>query len=80
MDDELAASLQRVSDAGHSVTLLSLADAEFSQNLGRIRVYNLASVMKSLEARAQRWERRVLNMGDTPKTPAKGAQGAVIKT
>jgi hypothetical protein len=51
MNDELAASLQHVSDAGHSVTVLSLADSEFPQQLGRIKVYDLATTMKSLEAR-----------------------------
>ena len=51
MDEALAASLQRVSDSGHTVTVLSLADQEFSQRLDRVRVYELASVMKSLEAR-----------------------------
>jgi uncharacterized protein (DUF58 family) len=51
MNDELAASLLRVSEAGHTVTVLSLADAEFAQQLGRIRVYNLSTVMRALEAR-----------------------------
>jgi uncharacterized protein (DUF58 family) len=51
MNEELAASLQHVSDAGHSVTVLSLSEQEFPANLGRIRVYELAGVMKSLEAR-----------------------------
>jgi uncharacterized protein (DUF58 family) len=51
MDDPLAASLQRVSDNGHSVTVLSLAEREFTQDLGRIRVHNLSTVMKALEAR-----------------------------
>jgi hypothetical protein len=37
MDEALAASLQRVSDNGHSVTVLSLAEREFTQDLGRIR-------------------------------------------
>jgi hypothetical protein len=51
MNESLAVSLQRVADAGHAVTVLSLAEAEFGEYLGRIRVYNLSTVMKSLEAR-----------------------------
>jgi uncharacterized protein (DUF58 family) len=51
MNESLAASLLRVSDAGHTVTVLSLAERDFEESLGRIRVYSLASVMRSLEAR-----------------------------
>ncbi len=52
MDDELAASLRRIAAAGHSVTLLSLADTEFEADLGATRVYNISNAMKSLEQRA----------------------------
>ena len=51
MDPPLAASLQRIAGAGHAVTVLSLADGEFDDELGTIPVYNLTSTMKSLEAR-----------------------------
>ncbi len=51
MDDGLAASLRRVRDNGHSVTVLSLADAAFEQDLGKIRVYDLSNTIRSLEAR-----------------------------
>jgi uncharacterized protein (DUF58 family) len=53
MNDALAASLLQVSEAGHTVTVLSLADGEFAQHLGRIRVYNLSTVMKALESRGK---------------------------
>ena len=51
MDDALAASLQRISDSGHTVTVLSRAESELAQRLERVRVYERAEVMKSLEAR-----------------------------
>jgi uncharacterized protein (DUF58 family) len=51
MDEPLAASLQRIADSGHTVTVLSLAETEFAQHLERVRLYQLADVMKSLEAR-----------------------------
>ncbi len=52
MDPPLAVSLQRVADAGHTVTVLSLADGEFEEPLGRsVRVINLSLAVQSLEAR-----------------------------
>jgi len=52
MDPGLAASLLRIAGAGHSVTVLSLADEDFEEDLGRIPVLSLSNVMKSLEQRA----------------------------
>ena len=52
MDDPLAASLRRVRDAGHSVTVLSLAEEPFQQDLGKVRFYDLNAAIGSLEARA----------------------------
>jgi uncharacterized protein (DUF58 family) len=52
MDTSLASSLVRISDAGHAVSVLSLADGEFDEDLGRIAVHNISNVMKSLEARS----------------------------
>lgn len=52
MEPELAASLERIAHAGHAVTVLSLADEPLEQELGRVRVYELANVMRSLEMRA----------------------------
>jgi uncharacterized protein (DUF58 family) len=52
MDDPLAASLRRVRDSGHSVTVLSLADQPFDQDLGKVRFYDLSAAIRSLEARA----------------------------
>ena len=75
MDEALAASLRRVASAGHAVTVVSLADEEFSAPLGRIRVYNVASVMRSLEARAQAGPPGIEH-GGRPQTPADGAQAA----
>jgi uncharacterized protein (DUF58 family) len=51
MDPGLAASLVRVASAGHTVTVLSLADEDFEEDLGRIRVYQISSAMRALEAR-----------------------------
>ncbi|HEU0075589.1 MAG TPA: DUF58 domain-containing protein [Dehalococcoidia bacterium] len=53
MDDNLAGSLERVSRAGHTVTVISLAekDGEFDEMLPGIRVHNIAQAMHSLEAR-----------------------------
>ena len=39
------------SAGGHSVTVLSLADGDFDQPLGRIPVINLSTTLRSLEAR-----------------------------
>lgn len=52
MDDPLAAALYRIAQAGHTVTVLSLAEGDFETDLGDIRVFNLTPIMKSLEARA----------------------------
>lgn len=53
MDDNLAGSLERVARAGHTVTVVSLAepDDEFDEMLPGILVYNIARAMHSLEAR-----------------------------
>lgn len=51
MDASLAASLMRIAEAGHAVTVLSLADEEFAEDLGAIPVFNISSAMKSLELR-----------------------------
>ncbi len=53
MDDALAGSLERVARAGHTVTVVSLAEQEdeFDEMLPGIRVYNIARSMHSLEAR-----------------------------
>lgn len=51
MDESLSASLQRVASAGHTVTVVSLSDEEMEGQLPGIRVYSIASVMRSLEAR-----------------------------
>ena len=51
MDPPLAASLRRVAGAGHTVTVVSLAEGEFEEDLGRIRVYNVLTAVRSLEAR-----------------------------
>jgi uncharacterized protein (DUF58 family) len=54
MDDALAAALVRVRHAGHSVTVLSLADEPFEQDLGKVTVYDLTRAVQSLEARASK--------------------------
>ena len=53
MDDPLAGSLLRVARAGHTVTVVSLAEPEdeFDEMLPGIQVYNIARAMHSLEAR-----------------------------
>ncbi len=54
MDEPLAAALRRIAGAGHAVTVLSLADSPFDEDLGQsIQVYELSGIMRSLEARAQ---------------------------
>ncbi len=45
MDPPLAASLRRVAEAGHTVTVLSLAEEEFTEDLGRIRIHNLSHLL-----------------------------------
>jgi uncharacterized protein (DUF58 family) len=52
MDEPLAASLRRVSDAGHTVAVLSLADEDISEGLGKVRVFDLSKAVAGLEARA----------------------------
>jgi uncharacterized protein (DUF58 family) len=53
MDEALAGSLLRVARAGHTVTVISLAEAgeEFDEQLPGIRVHNIAAAMRSLEVR-----------------------------
>ncbi len=53
MDEALAASLLSVARAGHTVTVISLAEREdeFDELLPGIRVYNIAGAMHALEAR-----------------------------
>ncbi len=53
MDEALAGSLQRVARAGHTVTVISLAERkdEFDELLPGIRVYNIAEAMHAIEAR-----------------------------
>jgi uncharacterized protein (DUF58 family) len=52
MDEPLAAALSRIAHAGHTVTVLSLAEDDSDWGLGNIRVFNLTGAMKALEARA----------------------------
>jgi uncharacterized protein (DUF58 family) len=52
MGAPLAASLRRVAHAGHSVTVISLSEQEWEEDLGRIRVYNIAAALRALDARA----------------------------
>jgi uncharacterized protein (DUF58 family) len=52
MDEPLAAVLRRVRDGGHSVTVLSLSDQPFEEELRGVRFYDLSTVVRSLEARA----------------------------
>lgn len=49
MDEPLAASLRRVSRAGHTVVVVSLADHEFEEDLDKIRVYNVSEALLALE-------------------------------
>jgi len=51
MDPSLAASLMRIAEAGHAVTVLSVAEEEFDEDLGGIPVANLSIAMKTLELR-----------------------------
>jgi uncharacterized protein (DUF58 family) len=51
MDDELAAALARVRNAGHSVTVLSLAERPFQQDLPNVRFYDVSQTIRALEAR-----------------------------
>ena len=53
IDEPLAWSLLRVARAGHTVTVISLAedDEPFDELLPGINVYNVAAAMRSLEAR-----------------------------
>ena len=54
MDPPLAASLRRIADAGHSVSVLSLAESDFEEALGsRIRVENLSAAVRELESQAE---------------------------
>jgi uncharacterized protein (DUF58 family) len=59
MEPALAAALNRIAGAGHSVTILSLADGDFEEELGgRVRVTNLSAAMRALEARQGQREAR----------------------
>jgi len=49
MDPPLAASLRRISEAGNTVTVLSLAGEEFDEDLGRIRVHDLSKTLRPPE-------------------------------
>jgi uncharacterized protein (DUF58 family) len=71
MDDALAGSLLRVAGAGHTVTAVSLAEGgdDFDQELPGVRIYNIASAMRSLEARDG-----MLNTGSAPETPTRGEE------
>jgi uncharacterized protein (DUF58 family) len=51
MEEDLAAALARVRGQGHSVTVLSLADGPFDQPLPGIRVYEISTAIRALEAR-----------------------------
>jgi uncharacterized protein (DUF58 family) len=52
MDEGLAASLRRIADGGHSVTVLSLGEEglQGEQDLGKIRVFDLKGVIGSQTA------------------------------
>ena len=50
MDPPLAASLRRVREAGHTVTVLSLAEEELTEALPGILVYNLSHLLRLPEA------------------------------
>jgi uncharacterized protein (DUF58 family) len=53
LDIPLAASLTRIAAAGHAVTVLSLAEKPFGEQLpAAVRIYELHDVMRSLEARS----------------------------
>lgn len=51
MDDDLAASLERIARAGHHVTVLSVADEPLESVPRSVRLYDLYNVMRSLEVR-----------------------------
>ena len=51
MDGPLAASLLRIAEAGHAVSVLSVADHEFTEDLGNIPLHDIGNTMKSLELR-----------------------------
>jgi uncharacterized protein (DUF58 family) len=53
VDEALAASLRRVARAGHSVSIVSLAEREDEtlESIPGVRFYNIARAMRSLEAR-----------------------------
>jgi uncharacterized protein (DUF58 family) len=53
INDALAASLRHVSEAGHAVTVLSLAldGDDIETDLGRVQLVNLSSAVHALEAR-----------------------------
>jgi uncharacterized protein (DUF58 family) len=53
INDALAASLRHIAEAGHAVTVLSLAldNADLEADLGRVQLLNLSNAIRSLEAR-----------------------------
>jgi uncharacterized protein (DUF58 family) len=51
MEPELAASLIHIAATGKSVTVLSVAEGDFDEDLGKIPVLNVSNAMKSLELR-----------------------------
>jgi uncharacterized protein (DUF58 family) len=52
MDEEVAAALRRIAGAGHRVSVLSLAERPFAEELPGIPIREIGDVMRSLEARA----------------------------
>ncbi len=58
IDPPLEGSLERIAHAGHTVTVLSLADEPLKLDLHGVRVYELANVMRSLQAREAETEFR----------------------
>jgi uncharacterized protein (DUF58 family) len=53
LDEPLAGSLRRLAEAGHAVTVLSLAERPFDIDLGpSVRIYELDLVMRALERKA----------------------------
>jgi uncharacterized protein (DUF58 family) len=71
MDEALAGSLLRVAHAGHTVTVISLAEREdeFDDLLTGITVYNIARAMHSLEARDGLLTGAPSTPGNTPPAP-----------
>lgn len=55
MDPPLAASLRRVSMAGHTVCVLSLAEHEFEADMGRVPVVPVLDALRTAEAREAEW-------------------------